>query len=460
MAAAAKRGKQGLKAGAPAAHARRVFRVAVQSASPLEAVKRHLLLETATGQQPVLRLGGRTLSLKEVDRIWVVGAGKASAPMALAAERLLGRRVSGGAVVVKYGHGSAVKRVSLFEAGHPVPDDAGVAGAAAVAAIADEARSGDLVLAMISGGASALLVSPAEGVTLRHKQECTRLLLACGANIHEMNAVRKHLSALKGGQLARRAAPARVWALLLSDVIGDDLDVIGSGPCAPDASTFEDAIAVLRRYAVWDRVPKPVRDRLQAGVEGRRPETPKAGDRLFQKVSNVVVGSNAQAIQAAADEAARLGYRPLVLTTTLDGEAREQARMLVAIAREAQASGRPAKAPLCILAGGETTVTLRGQGKGGRNQEFALAAALALEGTRGITLLAAGTDGTDGPTDAAGAVVDGDTLGRARKRGFDPAAVLAENDSYPLFQATAEAVMTGPTGTNVMDVYAALVLPR
>ncbi len=401
-----------------------------------------------------------SLRLRELDRVWVVGAGKASAQMALGVERLLGKRVAGGAVVVKYGHGAPLKRVKLFEAGHPVPDEAGVAGAAAVAAVADEAREGDLVLALISGGASALMVSPAEGLALTDKQECTRLLLACGATIHEMNAVRKHLSALKGGQLARRAAPSRVWALLLSDVIGDNLDVIGSGPCAPDASTFADAVAVLRRYGIWDQTPEPVRRHLHAGLDGQLKETPKEGDTLFRTVSNVVVGSNAQAIEAAAAEAKLLGYRPLVLTTTLDGEAREQARMLAAIAREAQMSGRPAKAPVCILAGGETTVTLRGQGRGGRNQEFALAAALALEGTRGIAVLAAGTDGTDGPTDAAGAVVDGATVARAQKAGFAPAAFLADNDSYPLLQATGEAVMTGPTGTNVMDIYAALVVPR
>jgi glycerate 2-kinase len=437
--------------------ARRIFDEAVKSASPVEAVGRHLKVKGGGKGDKVLQLGGAERKLSSIANVWVVGAGKASAPMAQAVEKLLGKRVRGGAIVTKYGHGSPLKRVDLYEAGHPVPDEAGVAGAAAIADIAGQAGKGDLVLALISGGASALMVSPADGLSLGDKQETTRLLLASGASIHEMNAVRKHLSALKGGQLARQAAPARVWALLLSDVVGDDLDVIGSGPCAPDSSRFADALAILDRYAIRDKVPAAVVERLEAGAREEIAETPKPDDALFRRVKNVVVGSNAQAVEAAAAMANKLGYRPLVLTTRLDGETREQARMLTAIAQEAQQSGRPAKPPLCLLAGGETVVTLRGEGKGGRNQEFALAAALALAGSKGIHVLAAGTDGTDGPTDAAGASVDGASVARAREAGFDPAKALAENDSYPLFQATGEAVMTGPTGTNVMDLYLALV---
>jgi hydroxypyruvate reductase len=432
----------------------RVFRAAVASASPREAVLRFLRLDGET-----LHVGKRRYALDRVRSIWVVGAGKASAAMAQAVERVLGKRIAGGAITVKYGHGAKLRRVATTEAGHPVPDAAGVAGAEAIAKIVDGAGADDLVIALISGGASALMVQPAAGITLAEKQEVTRLLLACGASIHEMNAVRKHLSGLKGGQLAKRAAPARVVALLLSDVIGDNLDVIGSGPAAPDASTFGDALQVLDRYGLRARVPASVRDRLERGSRGEEGETPKAGDALFGRVQNLVVGSNALAVEEAARTARTLGYKPLVLTTSLDGEAREQARMLVAMAREAQQSGRPGKAPVCLLAGGETVVTLRGDGKGGRNQEFALAAALAMKGLRGISVLAGGTDGTDGPTDAAGAVVTGETVARGAALGLSAEEALQMNNAYPYFDATGELIRTGPTGTNVMDLYAAFVLP-
>jgi hydroxypyruvate reductase len=436
------------------ADALRVFRAAVASASPREAVLRFLRRDGET-----LWAGRRRYALDRVERIWVVGAGKASAAMAQGVERVLGARIRGGAITVKYGHGAKLRRVEITEAGHPVPDAAGVAGAEAIARIADGAGADDLVIALISGGASALMVQPAAGIALAEKQEVTRLLLASGASIHEMNAVRKHLSGLKGGQLAQRAAPARVVALLLSDVIGDNLDVIGSGPTAPDSSTFAGALEVLDRYGLRARVPAPVRERLERGARGEEAETPKPGDPLFERVQNLVVGSNALAVEEAARTARGLGYRPLVLTTSLDGEAREQARMLVAMAREAQQSGRPGKAPLCLLAGGETVVTLRGAGKGGRNQEFALAAALALQGSRGVSVLAGGTDGTDGPTDAAGAVVTGETVARGAALGLSAQDALARNDAYPYFDATGELIRTGPTGTNVMDLYAAFVLP-
>ncbi len=437
------------------AAARRVFAAAVASASPREAVLRHLRLEGET-----LVAGKRRYPLRGVERIWVVGAGKASAAMAQGVESVLGKRIEGGAVTVKYGHGAKLRRVGIVEAGHPVPDEQGCAGARRIAELADRAGPGDLVIAVISGGASALLVQPADGITLAEKQETTRLLLASGAGIHEINAVRKHLSMLKGGQLARRAAPARVLALLLSDVIGDDLDVIGSGPAAPDASTFADALGVLDRFRLRNRVPAAVRDRLERGMRLEIAETPKPGDPLFRHVQNLVVGSNALAIREAARVARSLGYRPLVLTTSLDGEAREQARMLVAIAREARQSGRPAKPPLCLLAGGETVVTLRGDGKGGRNQEFALAAALAAQGMEGICLLAGGTDGSDGPTDAAGAIVTGESVAKGKALGLSAEESLAANDSYSYFTGSGELLKTGPTGTNVMDLYAAFVLPR
>jgi hydroxypyruvate reductase len=294
-------------------------------------------------------------------------------------------------------------------------------------------------------------------VTLEEKQAVTRLLLASGANIHEVNAVRKHISRLKGGQLARLASPATVLSLLLSDVIGDDLDVIGSGPTAPDASSFLAARAVLEKYALLDKAPQSVRERIERGVAGEIPETPKQSERLFLRVQNLVVGSNALAVGAAAAEARRLGLRPLVLSTRIEGETRDVARMHAAIAREVIDSGRPAKPPLCLISGGETTVTLRGEGLGGRNQEFVLAAAIDLAGVERVVVLSAGTDGTDGPTDAAGAIASGHTVSQAQAAGLDPARFLANNDSYHFFEPLGGLLKIGPTNTNVMDVRLLLV---
>jgi hydroxypyruvate reductase len=345
----------------------------------------------------------------------------------------------------------------LNECGHPVPDQRGVDGARRIAAIARGATGHDLVLCVISGGASALMPAPAPPITLEEKQAVTKLLLACGANIHEMNAVRKHISELKGGQLARLAAPATVVSLLLSDVIGDDLDVIGSGPTAPDPSTFAGAREILSRYGVWDPAPKSVRERLEGGIAGEIAETPKAGASVFKRTQNLVIGSNNLAVTAAADHARSLGLRTVVLSTFVEGETRDVARMHAAIAKEILASGRPVKPPACIISGGETTVRIRGTGLGGRNQEFALAAAIDLAGLDRVVVLSGGTDGTDGPTDAAGAMADGRTIARARRLGLDPARYLDNNDSYRFFDPLDGLLRTGPTNTNVMDVHVVLV---
>jgi len=294
---------------------------------------------------------------------------------------------------------------------------------------------------------------PAEPIALAEKQATTQLLLACGATIHEFNCVRKHLSRIKGGQLARLAAPAEVESLLLSDVIGDDLDVIGSGPTAPDGSTFADAFAILEKFALVQRVPGSVRERIERGIRGELPETPKAGDPLFRRVRNVLVGNNRLALDAGARRARELGFRTLVLSSEIQGETREIARMHAAIAREIVSTSRPVKAPACIVTGGETTVTLRGDGLGGRNQEFVLAAALEIAGLPNVVVLSAGTDGSDGPTDAAGAIADGDTL----RRNPDARHYLDRNDSYHYFQSLRDLVITGPTNTNVMDVRIFLV---
>jgi len=414
----------------------RIFRAALKAADPYQAVLRHLRIDP-----------------KPYRSIFVIGAGKASAQMGRAIERLLGARISGGLISVKDGHGAKLRRIEIHECGHPVPDARGVAGARRIAQIASQAGPDDLVICLISGGASALLPLPAPPITLAEKQNTTRLLLHCGASIHEINCVRKHISLIKGGQLARLAYPATLLTLILSDVIGDDLDVIGSGPTVPDRSTFAEARAIFEKYRIWNKLPSSVRDRLSSAVE----ETPKPGDKIFENTNNIIVGSNALAVNAAALEARRLGFHTLVLSTFIEGEAREVARVHAAIAKEIRATGRPLKTPACVISGGETTVTIRSHGLGGRNQEFALAAALDIAGLRDVAILSAGTDGTDGPTDAAGAIAYGTTLARAEKLGLDAAAFLANNDSYRFFETTGDLIKTGPTGTNVADVQIILV---
>jgi len=418
-------------------HSFAIFRAALRAADPAGAVTRYLARR----------------NLARYRNIYVVGAGKAGASMALATERALGRRITAGLINVKDGHLARLRRIELNECGHPVPDARGVAGAERITELARSAGAGDLVICLISGGGSALLPLPAEGITLEEKQTVTRLLLACGAPIEHINAVRKHISRIKGGQLARQAAPAAVESLLLSDVIGDPVDVIGSGPTAPDVSTFAEANRIFDHYAIRDRVPASILNRIERGVRGELPETPKPGDPIFARVRNTVIGGGRLALDAAARAARDLGYRTLVLSSTIQGETREIARMHAAIAREVVEHGRPVKPPACLVSGGETTVTLKGAGLGGRNQEFALAAALDIHGLPNVVVFSAGTDGTDGPTDAAGAIADGQTL----DRNPDAARYLEDNDSYHYFQPLGDLVMTGPTNTNVMDVRIMLI---
>ena len=420
--------------GANRGAALQIFRAALKAADPQQAVLRHLKFDGKT-----LTAGRRRYRLSQFDRIQVIGAGKASAAMAQAVELLLGPRIAGGLINVPEGSSGKLRRVTLNPSGHPVPDERGVQGAHYIAGIARASGPRDLLICVISGGASALLPLPAESVTLAQKQEVTRQLLARGATIHEINAVRKHISQIKGGHLARLAWPATVIALILSDVIGDNLDVIGSGPTVADSSTREDATGILKKFAVT----LPTRALR---------ETPKPGDPALGRTQNVIVGSNRQAIDAAARKARELGWRPLVLSTFIEGETRDVARMHAAIVKEILTSGRPARPPVCVLSGGETTVTLRGKGMGGRNQEFVLAAAIALEGFGPVTIFSGGTDGIDGPTDAAGAIADSSILRRARALNLDARTFLENNDSYNFFEPLGGLVKTGPTGTNVMDV--------
>lgn len=429
-----------------------IWKAGLKAADPVEAVSARF-----ERKGDVLMAGRRRYSLKTFRRVFVVGAGKASAAMAVPVERALGARIAGGVINVKYQHVAKLRHIALNECAHPVPDEAGVEGARRIAEIVSGAGEDDLVVCVLSGGGSALMPAPAEGITLAEKQDTTRLLLACGANIHEINTIRKHLSALKGGNLAALAWPATVITLMLSDVIGDNLDVIASGPTAADASTFADAVEILRRYGILERVPDAVRVRLTEGAAGRIEETPKPGDARLSRTANLIVGSNRVAVDAASRKARELGYRTLVLSTTIQGETRDVAGVHASIAREIHESRQPAAPPACIISGGETTVTIRGAGKGGRNQEFALAAAIEIEGMPGTVLLSGGTDGSDGPTDAAGALADGTTLERARAKGMDARALLAENDSYRFFDAIGDLIKTGPTNTNVMDVRLVLV---
>lgn len=434
------------------AHARAIFDAGVAAADPGRCV--HQALAVTGGE---LRCGPLRLPLDTISSLRLVGAGKATAAMAAAAEAILGDRIDCGAINTPSGHARPLARVETFAAGHPVPDEAGVAGARRQLELLTGLDSDALVLGLFSGGGSALLPAPAAGLTLAEKQATTRLLLACGATIDEINALRKHLSAIKGGLLARAAAPARVIALLLSDVIGDPLDTIASGPTHPDATTFGDCLAIVDRYDLRPQLPTAVRQHLEAGGRGERPETPKPRDPCFARTESLVIGNNRLAIDAAAHQARALGYEVLVLTSRLQGEARQAATALVSIAQETAETNRPIARPACLIAGGETTVTLRGDGKGGRNQELALAAALQLSGWSAITLLSGGTDGIDGPTDAAGALADSQTLSRAQAQGLDARAFLDRHDSYSFFAALDDLVITGPTGTNVMDLQIILI---
>jgi glycerate 2-kinase len=420
--------------------AMRIFKAALAAADPEKALLTHVRRTGST-----LIAGKKKYQLHATSRIYVVGAGKACGPMARAIETLLGSRISDSCVVVKDGHTVPLKRIQLVEASHPVPDSRGVAAAERIATLAAQARKQDLVICLISGGASALTPLPAWGLTLADKQNLTKQLLAAGANINEMNAVRKHFSQIKGGQLARLAAPAQVLTLILSDVIGDDLSTIGSGPTAPDPTTWSTVQEIFARF------------QIRAELPTARKETPKPGDPIFRRVQNLIIGSNAQSVEAASVAARQLGYRPLILSTAIDGETREIARMHAAIAKEVKLYNRPVREPACILSGGETTVAIRGQGLGGRNQEFALAAALQLQEHPGILAFSAGTDGTDGPTDAAGGFADSATAQRIAAAGLNPRAELDANNSYHALKAAGDLLITGPTKTNVMDIRMMLV---
>jgi glycerate 2-kinase len=432
--------------------ARGIFTAGVAAVDPVEAVKRHL-----RRRGDMIEIAGHRYELSKYRHLYVVGAGKASARMALAVVNVLRESIDGGVVIVKYGYSVALPRIDIIEAGHPVPDRAGVKATKRIIETLDKAGKDDLLFFLVSGGGSALLPYPADGLTLKDKQRTTQVLLDCGATIHEVNAVRKHISKVKGGRLARLAYPATMVSLILSDVIGDSLESIASGPTVPDASTFSDCQRIIERYRLQKKIPSAVMAFLQRGSKGDRNETPKAGDPAFKKVQNVLIGSNRLALQAAKEEAEALGYNCLLLSSLIEGETRAVAEVHAAIAKEIRITENPIPPPACIISGGETTVTIHGSGLGGRNQEFALTAAIQIDGVKGVVILSGGTDGTDGPTDAAGGIVDGATCQRAIAKRLDPGDFLRKNDSYHFLRSTGDLLITGPTYTNVMDLHVVLI---
>jgi len=440
----------------------RAFRAAVGAVDPARLVAKALRVK---GDAVVLDAAGSraAIPLSSLGKIHIVGAGKAGRAMGEAALAALGKRVAEGVIAVPRGAEGRSGPVRFAAAGHPVPDIFSLAAAREILSLLERAGKGDLVVALVSGGGSAMLSAPAAGITTEEKAETFRLLLRAGADIASFNAVRKHLSEVKGGRLARAAHPATVWALLLSDVPGDDPSVIASGPFSPDPTTYADAIGVLERYGIFYAVPSPVRRHLAEGAAGALPETPKPDDPAFLGTTSALLGTNRTAMDAAAIQTTlERNAAPtaiVLLPGFLHGEARECARSFCARLRKAAEALSPGH-EVVMIAGGETTVNVLGSGKGGRNQEFGLAAAVELAGVEAMAVLAAGTDGIDGPTDAAGAYADGATVARASSLGLDPGAHLENNDAYPFFDALGDLVVTGPTGTNVADLVIGLATTR
>lgn len=439
-----------------------ILKSVIKISDPALAIRRHLSL---TGDY--LKVNDTIYKLSEYKNIYVVGGGKASAPMAVALEEMLGDRITTGIINVKYGYSlppmlpnggpdvsfGPTSKIEIVEAGHPIPDRNGLKGAKRMIQLIKGAGENDLVIALISGGASALIPLPVKGIALKDKKRVADLLLRSGATIDEINIVRKHLSMIKGGQMTVMAYPAKVISLILSDVIGDPPDIIASGPTVPDKSSYKDAKAILVRYRLWNKIPEGVRMHVQDGLAKKVAETPKEGHPAFKKVQNLIIGNNQLVVDEVERRAKEMGYNTLVLSRSIEGEAREVAKVFVAIVKEILNRDIPVKRKACIIAGGETTVKVRGNGRGGRAQEFALAGALEIAGLKGVTMVGFTTDGTDGPTDAAGAIVDSTTVDRAKRSGLDPRRSLDNNDSYSFFKSLGDLITTGPTHTNLNDLY-------
>ncbi len=437
-----------------------IIRAGIAAVDPYRLVKEQVKPEKGNLCLP----NGEIFRLDACDRVFIFGAGKGAVPMAVSLRELLGDKFSGGVVITKYGHAaiSGMKNpkenpsLQIFEASHPLPDEKGLQATRVLLDCCQELTEKDLAFVVITGGGSALMEYLPQGISLADLQQLNQILLESGAGIHQINTIRKHISLIKGGQLARAIAPAACVSLILSDVIGDRLSVIASGPTAPDESTFQDAMELLEQLGIRERIPANIANYLQAGLNGKIPETPKAGDPIFNNVSNTILGNIRLCLKRAAQEAEKLGYNPVILTSRLHGEAREVAGVLADIVREVLQNDEPVKKPACLLTGGETTVHIKGSGKGGRNQELALAFALN-DIQSDFCFASCGTDGTDGPTNAAGAVVDTQTPTRAKTKGLDARTYLKNNDAWHFFKALDDLIITGPTGTNVMDMQVALI---
>lgn len=429
-----------------------IFHAALEPVRAGNAVKRAVKLEKGK-----LRIEDYELDLNVVRNITVIGAGKASSFMSEEIEKILNEMITDGMVITKYGHGAKLKKIEQIEGGHPVPDDNCLRGAERIMEIAGNAGRDDLIICLLSGGGSSLLTYPVEGISLEDIKKMTRILLACGATINEINALRKHISRVKGGQLARTAYPARLISLIISDVVRDRLDVIASGPTVPDDSFFHDCLNIMDKYRIGDLFPPSISEHLEKGAKGEVEETPKRDETFFKSVINRIIAKNIDALKAAEEKAAALGYNTKILSSTVEGESREVARSQSFFCKRVIERKTPIPLPACLISGGETTVKIKGKGKGGRNQEFALSSAIEIRDCENIVVLSAGTDGTDGPTDAAGAIADNNTYERALKSGMDPHKYLAENDSYHFFESLNDLVVTGPTQTNVNDLQIFLV---
>ncbi len=430
-----------------------IFNSGLKAVEPDTALKSHCSLSG-----DIFKAGNSIYKLDNFNKVYVIGGGKAALPMAKAVEDILGDRIARGVVVTKYGYGGDAGKIKVIEAGHPIPNENGVKGGKEIINLLNKTTEKDLVICLISGGGSALLSAPAEDISLKDKQRVTDLLLKCGADIKEINTLRKHISLIKGGRLARIAYPSHIVSLILSDVVDDDLSAIASGPTYPDRTTFKESFEILDKYKLKKKVPETILEHIEKGLKNPDMDTPKEGSPFFGKTENLIIGNNFLALKAAKRKAEELGLNTIILSSCIEGETCDVAKVHTAILKEIAASGNPVKRPACVLSGGETTVTIRGSGKGGRNQEFALAAAFEIQGLRDAVILSGGTDGTDGPTDAAGAFAEPSTIKNAMSMGINPKDYLKRNDSYNFFKSIGGLLVTGPTKTNVMDLRVMLLL--